>query len=257
MLARIVNAPDRRSLEAFTGNLPFDLTPPTDERPFFFNQLPLSRPLDALAFVRGVLATTSEGGGVRRGNLVATATLLVLFSIALLLVVAVLLIPLRGAVRQVGRRLVSYGTLYFALIGMGFMLIEIGLLQRLSIFLGHPVYSLSVLLSTLILSTGIGSFMSEKLALGSGRRLVAWGIATGGYAVSLPVFLGPLFEALSAAELGTRIARMRGGHCSGGNLAWALAFPPACAWFRRSTPSRRRGFGGSMAQPEYLRRSSP
>ncbi len=99
----------------------------------------------------------------------------------------------------------SYGTLYFSLIGMGFMLIEIGLLQRLSIFLGHPVYSLSVLLSTLILSTGIGSFMSEKLALGSGRRLVAWGIATGGYAVSLPVFLGPLFEALSAAELGMRI----------------------------------------------------
>jgi hypothetical protein len=88
---------------------------------------------------------------------------------------------------------------------MGFMLIEIGLLQRLSIFLGHPVYSLSVLLSTLILSTGIGSFMSGKLALGSGRRLVAWGIATGGYAVSLPVFLGPLFEALSAAELGIRI----------------------------------------------------
>ena len=205
VLARIVNAPDRRSLEAFTGNLPFDLTPPTDERPFFFNQLPLSRPLDALAFVRGVLATTSEGGGVRRGNLVATATLLVLFSVALLLVVAVLLIPLRGAVRQVGPRLVSYGTLYFALIGMGFMLIEIGLLQRLSIFLGHPVYSLSVLLSTLILSTGIGSFMSEKLALGSARRLVAWGIATGGYAVSLPVFLGPLFEALSAAELGMRI----------------------------------------------------
>ena len=206
VLARIVNAPDRRSLEAFTGSLEFDLTPPTDERPFFFNQLPLSRPLQALAFARGVLATTSEGGGVRRGNLVATVTLLVLFTIALVLVVAVLIIPLRGAIAEVGSRLVNHGTLYFALIGMGFMLIEIGLLQRMSIFLGHPVYSLSVLLSTLILSTGLGSFLSEKLSLHSNARLVSWGILTGIYAFSLPFSLGPLFAAFSAAELATRIA---------------------------------------------------
>jgi spermidine synthase len=205
VLARIVTAPDRRALETFTGNLPFDLTPPTDERPFFFNQLPLSRPLQALVFARGALAATSEGGGVRRGNLVATVTLLVLFLIAVILVVAVLLIPLRGAVHQVGSRLVTFGTLYFALIGMGFMLIEIGLLQRLSIFLGHPVYSLSVLLSTLILSTGIGSFLSEKLVLGSSVRLTIWGVIAGGYALSLSFVLAPLFDALSAAELGTRI----------------------------------------------------
>ena len=206
VLARIVNAPDRRSLETFTGSLEFDLTPPTDERPFFFNQLPLSRPLQALAFARGVLARTSEGGGVRRGNLVATVTLLVLFTIALVLVVAVLIIPLRGAISEVGSPLVTYGTLYFSLIGMGFMLIEIGLLQRMSIFLGHPVYSLSVLLSTLILSTGLGSFLSETLPLYSKARLVAWGVATGIYAFSLPFALGPLFAAFSAAELGTRIA---------------------------------------------------
>jgi spermidine synthase len=205
VLARIVTAPDRRSLETFTGNLPFDLTPPTDERPFFFNQLPLSRPLQALAFARGALAATSEGGGVRRGNLVATVTLLVLFLIAVMLVVAVLLIPLRGAVRQVGSRLVTFGTVYFALIGMGFMLIEIGLLQRLSIFLGHPVYSLSVLLSTLILSTGIGSFLSEKLVLGSSVRLTIWGVIAGGYALSLSFIFGPLFAAFDAAELGSRI----------------------------------------------------
>ena len=143
---------------------------------------------------------------MRRGNLVATVTLLVLFVIAVGLVVAVLLIPLRGAVRQAGSRLVTYGTLYFALIGMGFMLIEIGLLQRLSIFLGHPVYSLSVLLSSLILSTGIGSFLSEKLVLGSKGRLAIWGAAAGSYALALPFVFGPLFEALSAAELGARIA---------------------------------------------------
>ena len=143
---------------------------------------------------------------MRRGNLVATVTLLVLFTIALVLVVAVLVIPLRGAVKEVGSRLVTHGTLYFSLIGMGFMLIEIGLLQRLSIFLGHPVYSLSVLLSTLILATGLGSFLSEKLPLHSNARLISWGVTTGIYVFSLPFFLGSLFAAFSAAELGTRIA---------------------------------------------------
>ena len=206
VLSRIVSAPDLSALNSYTSSLPFDLTPPTDARPFFFNQLPLSHPIQALAFARGVLATSAEGGGVRRGNLVATVTLLILFVIALGLVSAALIIPLRSALNDVGVNYVTYGTLYFSLIGAGFMMIEIGLLQRMSIFLGHPVYSLSVLLSTLILSTGVGSFLSEKLPLQSTSRLVIWGVATGTYAIALPFVLGPLFVALSDAELATRIA---------------------------------------------------
>ena len=143
---------------------------------------------------------------MRRGNLVATVTLLILFLIALLLVVAALIIPLRSALRDVGTRQVIHGTLYFSLIGAGFMMIEIGLLQRMSIFLGHPVYSLSVLLSTLILSTGVGSFLSAKFPLQSARRLVIWGVATGAYAVGLAVFMGSVFAALVDADLTTRIA---------------------------------------------------
>ena len=65
-VSRIVSAPDLAALTSYTSNLPFDLTPPTDARPFFFNQLPLSHPIQALAFARSVLATSAEGGGVRR-----------------------------------------------------------------------------------------------------------------------------------------------------------------------------------------------
>src|SRR5581483_9727989 len=42
VLARIVGAPSLAALNAYTASLPLDLTPPTDARPFFFNQLPLS-----------------------------------------------------------------------------------------------------------------------------------------------------------------------------------------------------------------------
>ena len=47
--------------------------------------------------------------------------------------------------------------LYFGCIGLGFMLIELSQMQRLMIFLGHPVYGLSVVLFTLLLSAGLGS----------------------------------------------------------------------------------------------------
>ncbi len=45
--------------------------------------------------------------------------------------------------------------MYFACLGSGFMLIEIGLMQRFVLFLGHPVYSLSVILFTLMLGGGL------------------------------------------------------------------------------------------------------
>jgi hypothetical protein len=45
------------------------------------------------------------------------------------------------------------------------MLLEIAMMQRLSVFLGHPVYALGVLLFAFILSTGVGSFISERLPL--------------------------------------------------------------------------------------------
>jgi hypothetical protein len=61
---------------------------------------------------------------------------------------------------------------YFALLGAGFMLIEISLIQRLTIFLGHPTWSFVVVLTTLLLSSGLGSLYSARWPAGSRRVLV-------------------------------------------------------------------------------------
>ena len=53
----------------------------------------------------------------------------------------------------------------FAAIGLGFMLIEISQLQRLTIFLGHPAYSLSVVLFSLLVSSGIGSLSTGRVQM--------------------------------------------------------------------------------------------
>ena len=204
-LLRIITAVDRKSLNAYTSSLAFDLTPPTDDRPFFFNQLPLARPFQALAHAKSVLATGPQGGGVRQGNLVATITLLMLFFISLIFVTAAIIVPLRPALKDVGLAVATRGTLYFALIGAGFMMVEIGLLQRMTVFLGHPIYSLSVLLFSLILTTGIGSFLSGTFTLHNRSKITAWAILTGGYLVILPFVLGELFAAFDHATLTTRI----------------------------------------------------
>jgi hypothetical protein len=86
---------------------------------------------------------------------------------------------------------------YFACLGLGFILIELGLLQRLILLLGKPVYALAVILSTMLLASGTGSFVSgrftpERLAQRLGGALLALAALLAAYAWLLPEVLGAL-----------------------------------------------------------------
>jgi hypothetical protein len=136
--------------------------------------------------------------GVIKGNLGATIVLLIIIALSFVLVVLTIALPALPSVRRVSRRLIGPGTVYFLLIGFGFMFIEIGVIQRLSLFLGHPVYGLAVGLFAIILSTGVGSLISDCLPLSSPRRVMLWsGVLTfylGALPFWLPLFVG-VFEA--------------------------------------------------------------
>jgi MFS family permease len=54
--------------------------------------------------------------------------------------------------------------IYFAALGLGFMFFEVSLIQKLTLFLGYPTYSLTVTLFALLISTGVGSLLSERYA---------------------------------------------------------------------------------------------
>ena len=54
------------------------------------------------------------------------------------------------------------------------MFIEIGLIQRVSIFMGHPIYALGIVLFSIILSTGFGSLLSERLSLTQPVHVIIW-----------------------------------------------------------------------------------
>ncbi|MEQ9640331.1 MAG: hypothetical protein RIM84_09955 [Alphaproteobacteria bacterium] len=198
-LRNIVEAPDAAALEAYTRSRTLDLTPPRDDRPFFFNQLPFYHAPKVIA-----LALAGRSPGVGWGNLVATATLLLLFLIAFAFVAATIVYPLRDAVRDTGRRLATGGTVYFALIGLGFMFVEIGLLQRFSVFLGHPIYALALVLFSLILFTGVGSLLSDRLGIERPTRFAAWALLSAGYVLAQTWWLPPLLLTLDSSGLVVR-----------------------------------------------------
>jgi hypothetical protein len=158
-LAGIVEARSAAELAAATRDAFLALAPPTDDEPFFFNML---RPA---AWWHGGFSR-ARAGGVIEGNLRATDSLLAILVAVALLVVAALVVPLvaRGRGHGLARTDFAAAAAYFSLIGLGFMMVEIGLMQRFSVLLGHPVYSLAVTLMTLIVSTGLGSLASDALA---------------------------------------------------------------------------------------------
>jgi hypothetical protein len=196
VLRTMLASPNRADLERYTAKLQLDMTPPTDERPFFFNQLPLYNPFQTLrlAFTVGTTHITS-------GNLLATVTLMGLFGLSTVLVGATIILPVRPAYVTANRRLVVAGTAYFLLIGVGFMSTEIGLLQRLSVFLGHPIYALSIVLFSMILATGVGSLLSDKIPLQTYTRFMLWATLLGGYLGLLPLWLPALTGRFDSATL--------------------------------------------------------
>jgi len=199
VLKSITEARNLAALNHFTMNLDLDLSPPTDDRPFFFNQLPLFNVGKVI-----MLAFSGRTAGVGYGNLFATATLVMLFVISSMLVVMTILFPLRHSLHNIDTRLAVGGTSYFLFIGMGFMFIEIGLLQRFSVFLGHPIYSLVLVLFSLILSTGLGSLVSDRLSIEKRINFIAWAVLTGGYVMSQVFWVPDLLLSLDSATLTVR-----------------------------------------------------
>lgn len=160
ILEKIISASSREELSENIADLPLNYEPPSDENPYFFNMLKIS----SIPKLKGL------SDGVISGNLKATRTLLSLIGILGLLTVVTIVIPLLSGTYKkttgiINKRIFISGAVYFSLIGVGFMLVEIALIQRLSVYLGHPIYALGILLFTVILSTGLGSLISEKIPL--------------------------------------------------------------------------------------------
>jgi len=141
----------------FMQQYKFNLQPATDDRPFF-NHFFKWTTLPEIIQLKG------RGGMplVEWGYLVLVATL----TIALLLGFLLIVVPLTFVHRdQHANRSIAYWrvVLYFFTVGMAFLFIEIALIQKFIQFLHYPIYSIAVVLTSVLLFAGIGSLVSGYL----------------------------------------------------------------------------------------------
>jgi SAM-dependent methyltransferase len=163
LLDRIVDSSSRQELEQAVLHPDYDFSPPTDERPYFFNIL------QPAGLVRNALS--ANFGVIAAGNMLATLTLLLLWGITASLVVATIWFPLARAGRPaLDGNTFGHCLAYFGLIGLGFMFVQIPLMQRFSVYLGHPTYTIAVILCSMILATGAGSALSDRIDLAASPR---------------------------------------------------------------------------------------
>ncbi len=178
-MASILNAKSEQQLAKACVHELFDYSPPTDERPYFFNILKPRHAFNLFEIIEsrnaaGVGAVANEEG-VASGNLAATSTLMMLALISLAMVLLVILAPLtaRGLPTMSSRNF-AISVLYFCSIGLGFMLVQVAFMQRFSVYLGHPTNAVVVTLFSMILATGVGSFASDRVDIGSTKKLVRY-----------------------------------------------------------------------------------
>ena len=137
--------------EQLINNYPIRIDPTRDNNPFFYYMV---RPKNI--FSKPVAHLGEEDDIYAEAQPILAELLLVVSFLTALVIVVPLMV--KGGKFDFRNNIPSL--VYFAAIGLGFMFIEMAQLERLIIFLGHPTYSLTVVLSTLLLSAGAGSYCS-------------------------------------------------------------------------------------------------
>jgi hypothetical protein len=176
---------------AFVAAYPFDISPATDDRPFFFKYSTWAQLLPRNEAFPTTVPAMEVNLLILAAAIGATALLCIHLPLRFLVARGVRL-PARG----------RYG-LFFAAIGIGYFAIEIALLQRFGLFLGHPNYALSVVLAALLLTSGVGALASPRLPGGDfAIRFTAYAVA--GVVLVLNTLALPLLPRLAGLGFGWR-----------------------------------------------------
>lgn len=180
--ARMLNSGE---LDRFHAEYPYDVKPVSDNRPFFFYTV---QPRDLWNF----LTNAYQGSADYKINR-AVPLLFGLLGVSFLATVVTLALPplLLGARLPTEPGLRRF-LLYFVAIGVGYILIQVALIQKFVLFLGQPTYALTVIIFSMLVSSGAGSYFSRRLIGDSRERWSRVLIIVAGAVVVLAVVTGPV-----------------------------------------------------------------
>lgn len=133
----------------------FEIRPATDNRPFLSHFYKMSRAKQTFKALGRNFSLFFQG-----------QYLLTLLAFqACFLAFVLIILPLRspGGEKTLRRGTKARAFFYFYFLGASYISIEIFLIQKFILFLGHPLYSVSIILLSLLCSSGLGSFFSKKI----------------------------------------------------------------------------------------------
>jgi hypothetical protein len=182
--AAYLQAPDAR---AFEQAYQYNVHPVTDDNPFFYNYFKWDR-----------LSFGAEQTGKLNRFPIGNIILLVMFAFAALTAIAFIVVPLARANRGgLAVPIAVPALIYFSALGVGYIFVQIILIQRFTLFIGYPTSAITTTIFSMLLFSAAGSLVGQRL-LTTPRRLAAAGLGIVAmilvYIVSLPpIFRGLLF----------------------------------------------------------------
>jgi hypothetical protein len=190
LAAALLMAPDPGPIYTDTQ---FDITPPSDDHPFFGHFFRWSQTGDVLDSIG---RTWQPFGGAGYFVLVVLLGFAVLGGSVLIVAPLALTRGWRGAAPG---RMLWWTVAYFGLLGIAFLFVEIPLAQRYILLIGRPTTALATVLFALLVASGVGSLVSARVPW----RLAAGALAT--TALALPFAVGPLTTLILPAPIMARI----------------------------------------------------
>ncbi len=224
-------------VDTFFERYPYDVTPIGDDRPFFFYTV---QPRDIWNFV-GTASKLSADYKINR----AVPLLFSVVGVSFLATAVILVLPrlLLGSRLPTDKHVFGF-LFYFVFIGAGYILTQVALIQKFVLFLGHPTYALTVIIFSMLVASGLGSFFSRRVIADDHAK---WRLVLGGVTlfittlafiaapvttllVGLPLPVKIVLTAVLIAPAGflmgmpfpTGLARLEQMHSASVRWAWSL-----------------------------------
>ena len=171
------------------------LEPATDNRPFFNRRVPFSQ--IGFSDLAGVFSPEQDGRWALEDRPVAEAALLVLLLETLVMAILFIVLPLFIFRRRALAGAFRLRTLLaFACLGLAYIVVEVGFIQRFTLYLGRPVLVFSTVLGTLLVCSGLGSAFSRRF---KDSRAPLYACLLAALVSVVCAFLAPLLVGLTLA----------------------------------------------------------